>query len=37
MDLHGGDSEVAGWVVDGSKRELRNVQSTGNLRATTML
>jgi hypothetical protein len=30
MDLHGADSEVAGWKVEGSKRELRSVNTSGN-------
>jgi uncharacterized repeat protein (TIGR01451 family) len=31
MDLHGADSELAGWVVDGNGRELRNVSASGNV------
>src|SRR5262249_22144197 len=30
MDLHGDDSEVAGWKVEGSGRTLRNVATSGN-------
>lgn len=30
MDLHAADSNVAGWFVDGSGNELRNVQTTNN-------
>jgi len=29
-DLHGADSELAGWKVEGTQRELRNVNASGS-------
>jgi hypothetical protein len=29
-DLHGADSELAGWKVEGAQRELRNVNASGS-------
>ena len=30
MDLHANDSDAAGWLVEGNRRELRNVSVSGN-------
>ena len=30
MDLHGADSEAQGWLVEGQRRELRNVNASGS-------
>jgi len=37
MDLHAADSEVAGWVIEGDNRELRNVGTTRNVTGVVIL